>query len=121
MSNDSKRRESHTYRTVEGSTVHLPKWTRDELRLAWLKASPYGPKHTYRERVPDEETALRLTALLCRRVYNDPACAGYDPQTRELTFSCMDAPSMSRASDVSAAYWRAGLDEAGELFARQDV
>lgn len=121
----------HTFESLGGGCTFLPKYTRDELRAGW--ADYHGQGNTRaRERDPntcvlvldlDEEQALQLTALLCRRCFNLRSCAHYNPNDLVLSFYLGDGGdptrAMARARRIISGFLAVGVDEYGVLFADQ--
>lgn len=120
--------EQNAFTRCDGSGVITTRHTREELRKAWDDVDGQGGRYARQggacpenwvAHCPDEESALRLTALLCRLVFNMPSCAWYDNKGQKLYFYLGSGGDRHRAALVGLMLQGGLLDEYGPLFAGQ--
>ena len=111
--------ESYEFVHELGHKVIALRYTRGELRQAWEDLDGQGNRESRDHRpetfvayVPDETSALQLTALMVRHVFAVPSCATYDYQTKRFAFFCGDAGTSWRrclgAAEATYERWLLG-------------
>lgn len=117
-----------SYKSLKGYFVTFFKYTREEIRDAWVNdaqghaAALRRDEYCVVEWCPDLEDAYRLSALFLRLVIALPGCLHWDGKT--LSMNCAEggnnAVSCLERCRAMVAMYRSGIvDEHGPLFADQ--